>query len=102
MTNLVESASSTVMRPEEWDIENWMDHVIRDELANTSYGISKTQTYESRLNDDLRDALIKELSFKSHSEDLAARALCNLSNLAPNNSDFQYLLTHTLDESRLQ
>ncbi len=100
MTSLVKSASSVVMQPDEWNIENWMGRVIRDELAGTAYGVSETEAYATHLNDDLREAMLKELSFKSHSEELAARALCNLANLAPSNCDFQYLLTHTLDESR--
>lgn len=100
MTSLIKSASATVMKSDEWDIERWMQNVVRDQLAQTKHGLKLDHDYASSLNEPLRQALIKELSFKSYCEDLAARGLCLVANLAPNDKDFQYLLTHTLDESR--
>lgn len=100
MTKLVKCASTTVMKPEEWDIETWMNRVVREDLSGTTFGIENGKKYASNLNDDLREALWRELSFKSYSEDLAARGLAKLAEMAPNDSDFQYLLTHALDESR--
>ena len=100
MTGLVQQASAASMAPEEHDIEAWMEQVIRRELGSTLYGIDRTSEHRYRCNNELREALLQELSFKSFSEDLAARGLAQLSALAPSNADFQYLLTHTLDESR--
>lgn len=84
----------------EWGIRSWLR--LQQESAPLDLpeanGTTSAMTGLTISNDDFRKAIISEFSFKAISELYAAKVLLQLAAIAPSNDQFEYLITHIVDE----
>ncbi|OCQ51462.1 hypothetical protein Ppb6_03379 [Photorhabdus australis subsp. thailandensis] len=95
---LIKQASEIEMQAKEWGLDEWFAEQVKvEQRKKTSYANDPKLTY---LPGDLRESLIRELSFKSISEYEATKALLLLADKAPDSINFDYMLTQIFDEGR--
>jgi hypothetical protein len=101
MQNLTAKAATTEMFSADWGIDPWFK--TQFECQQAAQAQARDPSPDPALTSKpgpLRESMIQEFCFKAVSELYGAKALLQLTEIAPNCNDFDYLVTQVLDEAR--